>query len=74
MTIYLLLYAHEPGMGAEMGGVRKVLELARELKKNGHHAVAFAPAFLSVPDDPEVPEDRRREVGRFFVLFNIRYD
>jgi glycosyltransferase involved in cell wall biosynthesis len=55
MTFYLLFYAHEPGMKAELGGVRKVLELARHLNRSGHRALTFAPDFLRIASEPDVP-------------------
>jgi glycosyltransferase involved in cell wall biosynthesis len=55
MTFYLLLYAHEPGMKAELGGVRKVLELAKHLNRSGHRALVFAPDFLRILSEPDVP-------------------
>lgn len=50
MKIDLLLYAYEPGLGGEMGGVRKLLGLARGLQQDRHTVRVIAPRFLSLKE------------------------
>ncbi len=53
MRIDLFFYAYEPGLGDEMGGIRKLLGLARGLRRAGHAVRVVAPDFLKV-DEPRV--------------------
>ena len=48
MRIDILFYAHEPDLGDEMGGVRKLLGLARGFQRAGHDVRVVAPDFLEL--------------------------
>ena len=43
MKIYFLFYAYEVGVSANIGGFRKLWELADRLKKQGHQVRLFFP-------------------------------
>jgi len=53
MRIDVFFYAYEPGLGDEMGGVRKLLGLARGLQRAGHTVRVVVPRFLNL-EDPRV--------------------
>lgn len=53
MRIDIFFYSYEPGLGDEMGGVRKVLGLARGLRHAGHTVRVIAPRFLRLRE-PQV--------------------
>lgn len=48
MRILVLFYAYEAGIGAGMGGVRKVLALAGGFRQSGHSVTVMLPRFLDV--------------------------
>ena len=48
MRVDILFYAFEPGVGAEMGGVRKVLGVARGLGQAGHAVRVVVPRFVDL--------------------------
>ncbi len=48
MRVDILFYAYEPGLGDEMGGIRKLLGLARGLQRAGHTVRVVAPRFLNL--------------------------
>src|SRR3989304_4999772 len=50
MKVDILFYSYEPGLGAEMGGVRKLLGLARGLQRVGHTVTVVVPRFLKVQE------------------------
>jgi glycosyltransferase involved in cell wall biosynthesis len=51
MRVDLFLYVYEPGLGGEMGGVRKLVGLARGFQRTGHTVRVIAPGFLRL-DEP----------------------
>lgn len=53
MTVDIFFYAYEPGLGDEMGGLRKLLGLARGLRRAGHRVRMIVPHFLNL-EDPQV--------------------
>ena len=50
MRIDIFFYAYEPGLGDEMGGLRKLLGLARGLQRAGHTVRVVAPRFLNLQE------------------------
>jgi len=61
VTVDILFYSYEPGLGGEMGGVRKLLGLARGLQQAGHTVRVVVPRFLNL-------EERRVEVVTYPTL------
>lgn len=45
MTLFLLSYIYDPIIKDDMGGYRKIYELAENLEKLGHRAILFQPRF-----------------------------
>ena len=64
MKIYLLYYAYEVGISGDMGGFRKLWELADGLQKKGYQVRVFSPRLGKAPALKMLPHT-------FYPLINL---
>ena len=83
MTIFILSYEHDPFVKGDIGGYRKIWELAENLERLGHRVIVFAPRLadpqkqtsVKVIDVPfsEIPPLRPLTVYFSLFLYPLLY-